>query len=106
MINNVSNQKIRITLKSYTNESVVFAIKGIIKTVKKTNSTVSGPVSLPTKIKRFVVNRSPHVDKKSMDIFEIKIYKKILDIFKPNFKTIDELKKLNLSAEVDINITL
>ena len=65
---------------------------------------VAGPIPLPTRIERFTVNRSPHVDKKSMDQFEIRTHKRVMDIINPNAKTVDELKKLNLPAGVDISI--
>ena len=76
----------------------------IIRTARETGSQVVGPVPLPTRIERFTVNRSPHVDKKSMDQFEMRTHKRMLDIVRPTAKTVDELKKLNLPAGVDINI--
>ena len=67
---------------------------------------MAGPIPLPTKIERFTVNRSPHVDKKSMEQFEIRTHKRVLDIINPSGKTVDELKKLSLPAGVDIVIKL
>ena len=67
---------------------------------------MSGPIPLPTKIERFTVNRSPHVDKKSMDQFEVRTHKRLLDIIEPTAKTVDELRKLNLPAGVDIQIKI
>ena len=71
---------------------------------KGTGSQVVGPIPLPTRVERFTVNRSPHVDKKSMDQFEMRTHKRMLDIVHPTPKTVEELKKLNLPAGVDITI--
>ena len=71
---------------------------------RRTGSVVAGPIPLPTKFERYTVNRSPHVDKKSMDQFEMRTHKRLLDIIQPTAKTVDELKKLNLPAGVDIKI--
>ena len=73
-------------------------------TARATGAQVTGPIPLPTRIERFTVNRSPNVDKKSMDQFEMRTHKRLLDIVNPTAKTIEELKKLNLPAGVDINI--
>ena len=78
----------------------------IIDTAKGTGARVVGPTPLPTRIERYTVNRSPHVDKKSMDQFEIRTHKRLLDIIEPTAKTVDELKKLNLPAGVDITIKI
>ena len=78
----------------------------ILNTVKRTGSRVVGPVPLPTRIERFTVNRSPHVDKKSMEQFEIRTHKRVLDIIDPTNKTVDELKKLSLPAGVDISVKI
>ena len=78
----------------------------IVETAKRTGAKVSGPIPLPTRVERFTVNRSPHVDKKSMDQFEIRTHKRLLDIVEPTAKTVDELKKLNLPAGVDITIKI
>jgi len=72
----------------------------------RTGATVAGPIPLPTLIEKFTVNRSPHVDKKSMEQFEIRTHKRLLDIIEPTAKTVDELKKLNLPAGVDITIKI
>ena len=77
---------------------------GIIDTARGTGAQVVGPIPLPTRVERFTVNRSPNVDKKSMDQFEMRTHKRLLDIVNPTAKTIDELKKLNLPAGVDITI--
>ena len=78
----------------------------IVETAKRTGAKVAGPIPLPTQIEKFTVNRSPHVDKKSMEQFEIRTHKRLLDIIEPTAKTVDELKKLNLPAGVDITIKI
>ncbi|MFM7742941.1 MAG: 30S ribosomal protein S10, partial [Verrucomicrobiota bacterium] len=78
----------------------------IVDTAKRTGARVAGPVPLPTAIERLTVNRSPHVDKKSMDQFEIRTHKRLIEIMEPNAQTVDELKKLNLPSGVDINIVV
>ena len=78
----------------------------IVDTAKRTGARVAGPIPLPTLIEKFTVNRSPHVDKKSMEQFEIRTHKRLLDIIEPTAKTVDELKKLNLPAGVDITIKI
>ena len=78
----------------------------IIETARGSGAQVVGPVPLPTRIERWTVNRSPHVDKKSMDQFEMRTHKRLLDIVSPTAKTVDELKKLNLPAGVDISIRI
>ena len=97
-------QRIRIRLQSYENRMLDQSVNEIIETAKNTGSMIAGPVPLPTRIERFTVNRSPHVDKKSMEQFEIRTHKRMLDIINPNARTVDELKKLNLPAGVDISI--
>ena len=78
----------------------------IVDTAKRTGALVAGPIPLPTRIEKFTVNRSPHVDKKSMDQFELRTHKRLLDIVNPTMNTVDELKKLNLPAGVDITIKI
>jgi len=78
----------------------------IVETAKRTGARVAGPIPLRTKIERYTVNRAPHGDKKSMDQFEIRTHKRLLDIIGPTAKTVDELKKLNLPAGVDITIKI
>ena len=73
---------------------------------KRTGARVAGPIPLPTRIEKYTVNRSPHVDKKSMDQFEIRTHKRLLDIVDPTSRTVDELKKLNLPSGVDITIKI
>ena len=99
-------QRIRIRLQSYENQMLDQSVNEIIETAKNTGSAIAGPVPLPTRVERFTVNRSPHVDKKSMEQFEIRTHKRVLDIIDPTAKTVDELKKLNLPAGVDIQIKI
>ena len=97
-------QRIRIRLQSYENQMLDKSVNEIIETAKNTGSAIAGPVPLPTRVERFTVNRSPHVDKKSMEQFEIRTHKRMIDIINPTGRTVDELKKLNLPAGVDISI--
>ncbi len=99
-------QVIRIRLQAFDHRILDQSVSEIVNTVKRTGAVVAGPVPLPTRIERFTVNRSPHVDKKSMDQFEIRTHKRLIDIINPSAKTVDELKKLNLPAGVDITIKI
>ena len=99
-------QKIRIKLQAYEHRILDQSVAEILNTARRTGSVVAGPIPLPTRIERMTVNRSPHVDKKSMDQFEIRTHKRLIDIIKPTAKTVDELKKLNLPAGVDISIKI
>ena len=78
----------------------------IVDTAKRNSAQVAGPIPMPTRIERYTVNRSVHADKKSMEQFEIRTHKRMIDIINPTAKTVDELKKLNLPAGVDIQIKL
>ena len=102
----MQSQRIRIRMQAYDHRVLDQAVVEIIETARGTGSQVVGPVPLPTRIERFTVNRSPHVDKKSMDQFEMRTHKRVLDIVGPTAKTVDELKKLNLPAGVDITIKI
>lgn len=102
----MNGQRIRIRLRAYDYAVLDQAVLDIVDTVKRTGARVVGPVPLPTRIEKFSVNRSPHVDKKSMDQFEIRTHKRLLDIVDPTTKTVDELKKLNLPAGVDVTIKI
>lgn len=102
----MEEQRIRIRLKSYDFRVLDQSASDIVETAKRTGARISGPIPLPTRIERFSVNRSPHADKKSMEQFEIRTHKRLLDIIGPTAKTVDELKKLNLPAGVDISIKL
>ena len=99
-------QRIRIRLQAYDHRILDQSVKEILEAAKRVGSTVEGPVPLPTRIERWSVNRSPHVDKKSMEQFEIRTHKRMMDIIDPTPKTVDELKKLNLPAGVDISVKI
>ena len=101
-----NNQKVRIRLQAYEHRILDQSVAEILNTVKRTGSQVVGPVPLPTRIERFTVNRSPHVNKKSMEQFEIRTHKRVLDIIDPTNRTVDELKKLSLPAGVDISVKI
>ena len=100
----MQSKRIRIKMQAYDHRVLDQAVSEIVETAKGTGSQVVGPVPLPTRVERFTVNRSPHVDKKSMDQFEMRTHKRMLDIVHPTPKTVEELKKLNLPAGVDITI--
>ena len=102
----MEGQRIRIRLQAYDHRVLDQAVADIIDTAKGTGAQVMGPIPMPTRIERYTVNRSPHVDKKSMEQFEIRTHKRFLDIVEPTAKTVDELKKLNLPAGVDITIKI
>src|SRR4030042_6476233 len=95
-------QKIRIKLMAYDHRLLDVSTEEIVDTAKRTGASVVGPIPLPTKREIFTVLRSPHVDKKSREQFQIKTHKRILDIVNPTSKTIDALKKLDLPAGVDV----
>ena len=95
-------QKIRIKLQAFEHRILDQSVAEILNTARRTGSLVAGPIPLPTRVERFTVNRSPHINKKSMEQFEIRTHKRLMDIIKPTAKTVDELKKLNLPAGVDI----
>ena len=96
--------KIRIRLKAYDHRLLDQSASEIVDTAKRTGANVAGPVPLPTKINKFTVLRSPHVDKKSREQFEIRTHKRLLDILEPTQQTLDALMKLDLSAGVDVEI--
>ena len=100
------NQKIRIRLKAYDYRVLDQSVVEIVDTVKRTGAKVSGPIPLPTKINKYTVLRSPHVDKKSREQFEIRTHKRLIDILEPTPETVDALMKLNLSAGVNVEIKL
>lgn len=102
----MESQKIRIRLKAYDHRLLDRSAAEIVETVKRTGARVAGPIPLPRKISRYCVLRSPHVDKKSREQFEIRTHKRLLDILEPTQQTIDALMKLELSAGVDVEIKL
>ena len=102
----MANTRIRIKLKGFDYRSVDQSSKEIVETAKRSGARVSGPVPIPTRIEKLTVNRSVHVDKKSMDQFEVRTHKRLIDIVEPTANTVDELKKLNLPAGVNIDISV
>lgn len=102
----MTGQKIRIKLKGFDFRIIDQSASDIVETAKRSGARVSGPVPMPTRIEKVSVNRSPHVDKKSMDQFELRTHKRLIDIIEPTAQTVDELKKLNLPAGVDITINV
>jgi small subunit ribosomal protein S10 len=101
-----ANQKIRIRLKAYDYRVLDQSVVEIVETVKRTGAKILGPVPLPTKINKYTVLRSPHVDKKSREQFEIRTHKRLIDILEPSPETVDALMKLNLAAGVHVEIKL
>ena len=99
-------QKIRIKLKAFDHRILDQSAVQIVETAERTGAAVVGPVPLPTRIKKFCVIRSPHVDKDSREQFEMRTHKRLIDILEPTSKTIDALTRLNLPAGVDIEIKL
>jgi len=102
----MSSPRIRISLQGFDYRVIDQSTADIVETAKRSGARVSGPVPLPTRKEKFNVNRSPHVDKKAMDTFEIRTHKRLIDILEPTAATVDELKKLNLPAGVDISINV
>jgi len=102
----ISSQKIRIKLKAYDHRVLDLAAKEIVNTARETGARVAGPIPLPTKISRYTVLRSPHIDKKSREQFELRTHKRIIDILDPTQQTVDSLMKLDLAAGVDVEIKL
>ena len=100
------NEKVRIRLKAYDYRILDQSASEIVDTARRTGAKVAGPIPLPTAVSRFTVNRSPHVDKKSMEQFETRTHKRLIDIIEPTAQTVDELKKLNLPSGVDITINV
>ncbi|MBI5039016.1 MAG: 30S ribosomal protein S10 [Nitrospirae bacterium] len=99
-------QKIRIRLKGYDYRLLDESAVKIVETVKRSGARVSGPIPLPTSINKYTVLRSPHVDKKSREQFEIRTHKRLIDIYEPTPQTADDLMKLDISAGVDVEIKL
>ena len=102
----MENQKIRIKLKAFEHKILDKVVKDIVNTAKRTGARVVGPIPLPTRIEKFCVTRSPHVNKNSREQFEIRTHKRLIDIFEYNPKTIDALKNFELSAGIDVEIKL
>ena len=102
----VTTDKIRIKMKAYDHKLLDLSTKEIVETAKRTGATVAGPIPLPTVINKYCVLRSPHVDKKSREQFEMRTHRRLLDILEPTQQTIDSLMKLELAAGVDVEIKL
>ena len=102
----MQRQNIRIRLKAFDHRILDTSTKEIVNTAKRTGEQIRGPVPLPTRIERFTVNRSPHVDKKSREQFEMRTHRRLLDIVDPTPQTVDALMKLDLAAGVDVEIKL
>ena len=102
----IANQKIRIRLKAYDYKLLDKSAMEIVETARETGAKVAGPSPLPTEINKYCVLRSPHVDKKSREQFEIRTHKRLLDILEPTQQTVDALMKLDLAAGVDVEIKL
>jgi len=96
--------KIRIKLKAFDHRVLDQSVWEIVNTAKRTGATVRGPIPLPTVINKYCVLRSPHIDKKSREQFEVRTHKRLLDILEPTQQTVDSLMKLDLSAGVDVEI--
>jgi len=99
-------QNIRIRLKAFDHRVLDASTIEIVNTAKRTGANVRGPIPLPTRIEKYTVNRSPHVNKKSREQFEMRTHKRLLDIIDPTPQTVDALMKLDLSAGVDVEIKL
>ena len=99
-------QKIRVCLKSDDHKLLDKSTAEIVDTVRRTGANVAGPIPLPTRINKYCVLRSPHVDKKSREQFEIRTHKRLLDILEPTQQTVDALMKLDLAAGIDVEIKL
>ena len=102
----MNNQKIRIRLRAYDHKLLDQSAQEILDTARRTGARVAGPIPMPTQISRFCVLRSPHIDKKSREQFEIRTHKRLLDILDPTQQTVDALMKLDLAAGVDVEIKL
>jgi small subunit ribosomal protein S10 len=100
----VLDQKIRIRMEAYDHRILDQSALEVVETAKRTGAKVYGPVPLPTRIERYTVLRSPHVDKKSREQFEIRTHKRLIDIVEPTSKTMDALNKINMPAGIEIKI--
>lgn len=103
---NVQGQRIRIRLKAFDNRMIDKSAQEIVDTAKRTGAVVRGPIPLPTRVEKFTLLRSPHVNKKARDQFEVRTHKRIMDIVEPTDKTVDALMRLDLAAGVDVEIKL
>ncbi len=106
MVQEYQGQKIRIRLKAFDHKLLDQSASEILETARRTGARIAGPIPLPTKIERYTVLRSPHVDKKSREQFEIRTHKRMLDILEPTQQTVDALMRLDLSAGVEVEIKM
>lgn len=102
----MARQKIRIRLKAYDHRLLDQSAQQIVETAERTGAAVTGPIPLPTHIRKFCVIRSPHIDKDSREQFEIRTHKRLIDVLEPTARTVDALMRLTLPAGVDIEIAL
>jgi len=102
----MDTQTIRIRLRAFDHRVLDVSTSEIVNTAKRTGAQVRGPIPLPTRIEKFTVLRSPHIDKKSMEAFEMRTHKRVLDIIDPTPQTVDALMKLDLAAGVDVEIKI
>ena len=102
MANSTKKNRIRVSLKAYEHKLIDISAEKIVETAKRTDAKVAGPIPLPTKRRIYCVLRSPHVDKKSREHFEMRTHKRIIDIYDPTQSTMEELRRLDLPAGVDI----
>ncbi len=102
----IASQKIRIRLKAYDHKILDQSVGEIVNTAKRTGAAIAGPIALPTAINKYCVLRSPHVNKKSREQFEMRTHNRLIDILEPTQQTVDALMKLDLSAGVDVEIKL
>ena len=102
----MDNQNIRIRLRGFDNSLLDTSTQDIINTAKRTGAQVKGPIPLPTRIERYTVLRSPHIDKKSREQFESRTHKRLIDIIEPTPQTVEALMKLDLASGVDVEIKI
>ena len=102
----MKEQNIRIRLKAYDHRVLDTSAKEILETAKRTGADVRGPIPLPTRIERYTVLRSPHIDKKSREQFETRTHKRLIDIIEPTPQTVEALMKLDLASGVDVEIKI
>ncbi len=102
----MTNQRIRIRLKGFDHRLIDVSTREIVETAKRTGAHIRGPIPLPTKIEKFTVLTSPHVNKDARDQYEIRTHKRLMDIVDPTDKTVDALMKLDLAAGIDVQIKL
>jgi len=100
----MKTNKLRIKLRAYDYNILDASVQEIVQTAKNTGARVAGPIPLPTEINKYTVLRSPHIDKKSREQFEMRTHKRLIDIVEPTQQTVDSLMKLDLSAGVDVEI--